>query len=259
MAEVEVGSPVIALPAPVERRLRLGPFATARDALKFVSYAAAGAVLAPFVSVYAWLPVVGIGFAFSVWRPDGEAVDERVGRWAAWSVRRWAGSTMTPAPPARTGGGTFLRLSDGRYATIVRTGGTPLAYRPPPELERVFREYAELLRVSEGVLVVRAGTTPLRSDRLVPAAPLQGSNAAPACEGYRELIGVLCRRRSLRRVDLALFASGEPRGAAARLEARTRTLSERLDALGLHPTRLRGRALMDAAHEFGWAAGGAGE
>jgi len=255
MPDSEVVAPVVPLPSPIERRLRLGPFASAHDALKFVTYAAVAAVLAPFVSPYAWLPFVGLGFLLSVWRPEGEAVDERLGRWVAWSWRKVGWPAMNAPSASRPPGDAFVRLAPGRYATILRLGGTPVAYRPPAELERIFREYAELLRASDGVLVLRVGTAPLGAHGLLPdESPLRREEQV-ARAGYRELVAVLCRRRQVRKVDLALFGSGNGREVRAQLDARTRSLSTRFEALGLRPTRLRGRLLHDAAHRLGWSSG----
>jgi hypothetical protein len=255
MPAQDAGPPIVPLPRPVDRRLRLGPFASARDAVKFAAYAGGGAILAPFVSPYAWLPLLGFGFLVSVWRPEGEAVDERVARWATWQVRRLGGerSVRDPADPPARGG--FLRLAPGRYVTILRTGGTPIAYRPPAELERVFQSYRELLRASDGVLFLQAGTSSLAEEPLLPRRA-DGSRAdAVALKGYQELVSVLCRRRLIRRVDIAL-TNGEPgRDAPARLEQLTRSMAGRLAALGLRPVRLESRALLRAGHRFGWTRG----
>ncbi|MGP8072014.1 MAG: hypothetical protein ACLPZM_02660 [Thermoplasmata archaeon] len=258
MPDPEVAAPVVPMPAPVERRLRLGPFASARDALKFVTYAAVAALLAPFVSPFAWLPLVALGFVLSVWRPEGEALDERVGRWIGWSWRRLGSASVTSESRGRTGGSAFVRLGSGRYATILRLNGTPVAYRPPAELERLFREYGEVLRASEGVLVLRVGTAPLGAEPLLPRETSAAPREQPAHAGYRELVEVLCRRRLVRRIDLALFGSGSDSDAPARLDSRTRALAGRLRGLGLRPCRLRGRSLAEAAHRLGWSPG-AGE
>ncbi len=253
MAEPEPGPPVVALPQPVDRRLRLGPFASARDAVKFACYAAAGALLAPFVTPYAWLPVVAVGFLVSAWRPEGEALDERVAHWATWRVRRFTGGgpvSLPSSPPARGG---YLRLGPGRYVTVLRTGGTPLAYRPPAELERLFRAYGELLRASDGVLLLHAGTVPLSADPLVPGRSSSTGPELPAREGYQELVSVLCRRRLVRRVHLALSTPDVGPDALARLDQGTRALASRLAAVGLRPTRLETRALSEAGHRFGWS------
>jgi hypothetical protein len=259
MGDPESAAPVVPFPRPVDRRLRLGPFASAKDGVKFAAYAATGALLAPFLSPFAWLPVLGVGFAVSVWRPDGEALDERAGRWAAWRLRQLAGDrTMSPpaSPPVR---GHFLRLGTGRYVTVLRADGTPLAYRPPTEMERVFRSYGELLRGSDGVVFVHAATVPLPAGPVTPSESAKGRADGPACDGYRELVTVLCRRRLVRRVDVAISTSLDGPDAPARLEQGTRSLAGRLAGVGVHPTRLAGRALSVAAHRFGWSWGGGGE
>jgi hypothetical protein len=134
--------PLIAFPERIDRPMRLGPFASSRDALKFVTYAAAGALLVPFASPWVWLPVVAGGFMVSVWHPDGQAVDERAFTFLAWKLRsvgpRGAGAGLTDAPLVRR---ALLQLPSRRYAAVVRTGGTPIAYLPPDELARRFELY----------------------------------------------------------------------------------------------------------------------
>ena len=257
MADLETGPPVVPLPLPVERRLRLGPFASARDAIKFVCYAGAAATLSPFVSVYAWGPIVGVGLLFSLWRPDGEAVDEQVAWWAAGHVRQRGGGPSVSEPAStRPGPARFLRLGRDQYLTILRVGGTPVAYRPPADLERAFRRFGELLRASDGRLFLLVGTSPLAAEPLLPSASAVGAPAEePAHTGYRELVTVLCSRRHLRRADVALTEFGGGSGGAARLEQRTAALAEHLRGLGLHPVRLEGRALRDGGRRFGWASG----
>ncbi|HLM71014.1 MAG TPA: hypothetical protein VK423_06510, partial [Thermoplasmata archaeon] len=93
MADPEAGPPLIRLPERLDRRMRLGPFPSSRDALKFVTYAAAGALLSPFTSPWVWLPVLLAGFAVSVWRPDGRAVDERILAYSVWKFRSFAGES----------------------------------------------------------------------------------------------------------------------------------------------------------------------
>ncbi len=246
---------MVSLPRPVDRRLRLGPFASARDAIKFVCYAATGALLAPFVTPYAWLPILAAGFLVTVWRPEGEAWDERAARWVQWRIRRLARGEPVSEPSLPTSRGTFLRLAAGRYVTILRIGGTPLAYRPPAELERVFRAYAEALRSSEGTLFLHAGSVPLSPTPLVPGALPRDTAEGPARDGYRELVSVLCRRRLVRRVDLALSTVTTEPEAPARLDRATRALAARLAAAGLRPTRLEARALSEAGRRFGWRPG----
>lgn len=253
MGETADGPPVIGLPERLDRRMHLGPFPSSRDALKFVSYAAAGALLSPFTSPWVWLPVVAAGFAVSVWRPDGRAIDERAWVLIAWKLRsvRRRDTKMTASPLARQG---LLQLPSHRYVAVVRTGGTPVAYLPPEELARRFELYRELLRSTDSSLMWLAGTVPIRSQVVRPGAPQGTDGEVRAASGYSELVSLLCRRRLLRRVYLVLGTLDTGPDAIGRLEGRVSNLIERLGTLGLRPNRLRDRALADAARRFGWPA-----
>jgi hypothetical protein len=235
--------------------MRLGPFPSARDALKFVTYAAVGALLAPFASPWVWVPVVLAGFAVSVWRPDGRAVDERALAFVSWKLRsvgpRGAVRGTTSRPLVRQG---LLQLPSRRYVAVVRTGGTPMAYLPPNELARRFELYRELLRSTDPGFTFLATTTPIRSQAVKPGVSLTPGRENEALSGYSELVSLLCRRRLLRRVYFVIGTLEADADAIGRLEGRAANLVERLCALGLRPTRLRDRALADAARRFGWPA-----
>jgi hypothetical protein len=255
MEESDAGSPVIVLPERLDRRMRLGPFPSSRDALKFVAYAASGALLVPFSSPWLWLPVVLGGFGIAVWRPDGRALDERLLVFVLWKFRsRTLGRRVTRAnmcPLVRHG---LLELSPHRFVAVVRLGGAPVAYLPPDELARRFELYRELLRSSDGHFAFLATTTPIRSQAVRPVTRTEGGRDSAALSGYSELVSVLCRRRLLRRVYFVVGASGGNPDTIGRLEGHIAGLVERLSSLGLRPARLRDRALSEAAHLFGWAA-----
>lgn len=246
------GLPWVVVPERLDRRLRLGPFASGRDAVKFVTAAAVGAVVSLAVQPWAGLPIVVAGAVVALWRPDGEALDERVSAVVRWAARRaTAEAPLTAIRPSPAGRGTVTR-PDGRRAAVVRTGGVPLAFLPPTELARQFELYRELWRSVEGQLIVVAGSAPIHAGTIVPGdGPLpEGERAAR--DGYRELVSLLARRRSVRRVHLAL--SEEMHGAEGlrRLEAAVDLLSERLADLGVRCERLRDRALAGAAVRLGW-------
>ncbi len=255
MGEPEGGPPIIGLPERLDRRMRLGPFPSARDALKFVTYAAAGALLSPFASPWVWIPVVLAGFAVAVWRPDGRAVDERAFAFVSWKLRsvgpRGAVREATCSPLVRQG---LLQLASHRYVAVVRTGGTPTAYLPPNELLRRFELYRELLRSLDPSFTYLATTTPIRSQAVRPGVASIVGEEAPAVSGYSELVSLLCRRRFLRRVYFVVGTLEADAGAIGRLEGRVANLVEGLGALGLRPIRLRDRALAEAARRFGWPA-----
>ncbi|MCI4372248.1 MAG: hypothetical protein L3K02_01170 [Thermoplasmata archaeon] len=249
----DAGAPVVGLPERVDRRVRLGPFPSARDALKFVGYAAAGAVLVPFTSPFAWVPVLAIGFAVSAWRPDGEAVDARVGRWLVFQLQGRGGLPLRTRGPLPRVRGCVAALASGQRVTVVRTGGTPLAYRPPAELAVMFERFRDLLRASEGSLVLRATTAPLRDGPVLPGnAPCSVAEQS-ARSGYGELVMVLCRRRRSRRVEISIGTSGHSPESDRRLEEQARSLADQLASLGLRPVLLADRALAESIRGFGWS------
>ena len=255
MDDSEAGPPVIGLPERLDRKMRLGPFPSSRDALKFVTYAAAGALLAPFASPWVWLPVVCLGFAVSIWRPDGQAVDERALAFTLWKIRAWDRRNSMKNESSRTiVRQALLQLSPHRYVAILRTGGTPVAYLPPDELSRRFELFRELLRSSEGSISFLATTVPIRSLSVRPPTPPEDEREVPALSGYSELVALLCRRRLLRRVYIVLGASAGSTEEIGRLEGRVASMLERLTGLGLRPIRLKDRGLTEAARRFGWPA-----
>jgi len=255
MVESEPGALVIGLPERLDRRMRLGPFPSSRDALKFVTYAAAGALLSPFASAWVWLPIVLVGFAVSAWCPDGQAVDERLLALARWKFRSLAGRNTVNDPAARPlVRQALLQLAPHQYVAVVRTGGTPVAYLPPDELVRRFEIYRELIRSTNDGFALLSTTAPIRSQSLRPTIQAGPDSEAPARSGYSELVSLLCRRRLLRRVYVVLGSFGGGPDAIPKLEGRVGNLIERLSALGLRPTRLRDRALVEAGHRLGWPA-----
>lgn len=255
MDESEDGPPIVGFPERFDRRMRLGPFPSARDALKFVAYAAAGALLVPFANPWVWLPVVLVGFAVSVWRPDGRALDERALVFLSWKARS-VGSrrSMTRETPRVTVRQAVLQLAPHRYVAVLQSGGTPIAYLPPHDLARRFALYRELLRSVDTSFLALATTVPIRAQTVRPGTPPEHEAESSALSGYSELVTLLCRRRSLRRVYLVLGTLEGDAEALRDLEGRVANLTERLGALGLHPIRLRDRALAEAAYRFGWPA-----
>jgi hypothetical protein len=247
--------PVVELPERLDRKLRLGPFSSGRDALKFVSYAAVGALLVPFLGPAVWIPFVLAGLAVSLWRPEGEAVDDRTARFLRWRMRRLRREPPMSAPrPAASRQRSVVRLSSS-FASVVRCGGLPLAYLPPAELARRFELYRELLRAFDGSLVLVSTRAPIHATPFLPAEPSPDGAERTARNGYRELVEVIVRRRYVRQVYVALATAGTSSEGIGRLETQVASLIERLAGLGLRPVRLRGRALEDAVHRLGMANG----
>ena len=254
MAEPAEGPPLIELPEPVDRRLRLGPFPSARDALKFLCYAGAGALLLPFVTVGGSLLLGAVGFLAATWRPDGRSWDERAVALIRWELRRHGAGRASVSrsgvrPLARRG---YLRLDRSDYVAVARTGGAPIAYLPPAELARRFELFRDLLRSTEGRLAFLVTGAAIRPAPFLPPRDAGGADA-PARDGYAELVGLILRRRRGRRVYVVWGDAGavDP-GGIARLEGGVAALLERLDALGVRPVRLRDHGLVEAARQLGW-------
>jgi hypothetical protein len=245
--------PTVAVPERLDRTLRLGPFASGRDALKFVAYAAVGAVLVPFAGALVWLPFVGAGLAVSLWRPGGEALDDRCARYLRWKLG--VRPRGRPVNGGRPGPRSVVRLPTG-YAAVVRSGGLPLAYLPSDGLARRFEQYRELLRAIDGSILLLASRAPIHAAPLRPAEPPPVGPERPARDGYRELVEVIVRRRHLRQVLVALTVVGTGPEAAGRLDDAVASLVDRLAALGVRSGRLRDRALDAAVQRLGLSAEG---
>jgi len=93
---------------------------------------------------------------------------------------------------------------------------------------------------------------PIRFQDIRPTDHRDGGAEAAAQLGYSELTFLLCRRRLLRRIYVVLGSLQGTVDAITALEGRVGSCMERLNSLGLRPTRLRDRALAEAARHFGW-------
>ncbi len=251
---------VVGLPESLDRRMRLGPFPTARDALKFAAYAAVGGSVAAVAGVAWAIPFLGAGFLLSVHRGDGRGYDERFGdfltfRWRSHPSARPLGAARAAAGPS----GPFLTAVPGHLVAIVAARGIPIAFLPPSDARTLFEAYRELLRNLERGIVVQMGVEPLGERPFLPVGrpPDSGRPEDAARRGYGEMVRLLCRRRYRRRVLIALWEPSAP-DASVRLEASVRQVGEGLARLGLACERLRDGALRSAAAQIGWSVGEAG-
>jgi len=243
----------VALPERVGRTARLGPFPSGRDALKFASYAAVGAVVAGATDPWVWLPFLGAGFAVAAVRIDGKGLDARVTDYVRWRVRvgRRSGGPGAPLRPGPRGG--IGRALSGGYVAVLTTGGVPVAFLPSPDARELFQRFRELLRAHDGGLLFRVDTRPIDGNGLRPSpASLGTEGEGGAREGYRELVALLARHRRHRTVYVAVWVPAVGASAVARLEERVQALTGRLLALGLTPDRLRDARLGEALTAFGW-------
>lgn len=245
--------PVVPLPAPVDRRLHLGPFPNARSALRFIAYAAVGAVAALVVGPVAWLPFLGGGFVLTAYRSDGRSLDEHVGSFVRWRLRRSRRGTghRPRAPLLRTG--TVARIGPARRVAVLTAGGVPVQFLPPAVARQLFDQYREWLRSLEEGVVLRMTSEPLADRPFRPASWVAAEGAdRVARAGYQEMVRLLCRRRRRRVVEVMLWSTDPLAGARERLERRLTAVNDGLRSMGLEPDRRAGMALAQAVDRIGW-------
>lgn len=253
MEDASVGPLLAELPEPVGRKLRLGPFPSAVDALKFVTYAAVGAVLASITSPWVWVPAIVLGFAFSMVRVDGRPLDAEVAAALRWRLFPARG---VPLNDARRGSRDLtrdvLRLSGDRHVALIRVIGGPIAYLPPAEMAQRFERFRKLLRSWNRPFSLRVSSDPMHPGPVAPGQLPDTGLDREATIGYSELVALLCRRRSVRRVELLVDVPGASPIEMTRSRAQIDSLLGGLASLGLQAAVLRGASLDAAAHRWGW-------
>lgn len=252
----EEGALVVPLPEPTGRRMRLGPFPSVRDALKFVTVAAVGSVVAALAGPGAWLPFLGGGFALAIGRVDGKPPDERAVDYVEWRLRGSRWGRRRGATRSATGREGIVRLEGGRWAVVLAVSGIPVAYRPPAEARRLFDAFRRWLRETEGVLYFSAATEVIDGRSLMGDHGRPGSAAeSVARAGHDEMLALLVRRRRKRRVTVILSVPGQEPRSLERLERRCGQAVAGLAAMGLAVERLRGRRLVEELRAQGWSPG----
>jgi hypothetical protein len=242
----------IRLPRPLNRRMRLGPFPSARDAMRFAAYAALGAVVVPIGGAIAWLPILALGFVVSVVRPDGKGLDDRARDYLRWRWRRRHSGAGT-LDRVTVGPSSYLRLRGPFVAAILEVGGVPIRFLPPGDARELFERYRELLRTVESGVHLDVGSRPIPGSTFrLPKCPNLAPPESAARSGYREMTRLLLQRRRLRRVAVLLFEPGTGPESLRRLSERTDAFATGLEGLGMPVDRLRGRALSTAAGSMGW-------
>lgn len=246
--------PPIPLPRRLDRRMRLGPFPSARAAMKFAGYAAAGAVVVPIGGALAWLPILSLAFLLAVVRPDDKGLDERAHDYVRWRWRRHRRPPRSGKAPNASGADAFLRLPGPFVAAVLEADGVPIRFLPPNDARDLFDRYRDLLRSVESGFHLDVGTRPIGREALRIPGPIP-SNAAEAAAraGYEEMAKLLLAHRRVRRVRVLLFESLRSSASLDRLEARARSFAAGLAGMGVRSERLRGRPLLRAAEAMGWS------
>ncbi len=247
----------VGLPAPVERPLRLGPFPSARAALRFVGIASVGILAALVAGPVAWLPFLGGGFLLTAYRHGGKTLDERLGDLVRWELRRHGRIPPRRAPARLPARSRIARIVGSRRVAVLTAGGVPVAFLPPADAHALFRAYEEVLRSLDPGAFLCVGSEPLRDEAFRPPASSAGSGPEhDARGGYDEMVRLLCRRRRHRRVDLVLWSEAPGRAGRTALEARVESVEERLRSLGLDPGRAEGTSLARTLTRIGWSVEG---
>ncbi|HZY93215.1 MAG TPA: hypothetical protein VFG07_10665 [Thermoplasmata archaeon] len=245
--------PVIGLPAPVDRPQRLGPFPSARSALKFVAIAAGGALVASAVGPLAWVPFLGGGFLLTAGRDEGRTLEQQLGDFVRFQVRQHAGGSRPRRLPRLPRGVRVATIDAAHTVGILSTGGVPVSFLPPADARTLFESFRELLRSVEGGLFVRVATQPLSSTPFrLPFPVASAADESQARSGYAEMVRLLCRHRRRRTVHVVLWTSGTGAAERAALEGRMDALTASLRGLGLDPQPLQGEELARALAGMGW-------
>ena len=219
---------VVGLPESLGRRMRFGPFPSARHALKFAAYAAVGGAVAAAVGAIWTVPFLGAGFFLSVYQPDGRALDARLGEYAQYRWRSRPGDGSPRRSPVEPGGdGPYVTSVPGQLVAILSVRGLPVAFLPPSDARSLFESYRELLRTVDPGLLLHMGVEPVSERPFLPprGRPETGRPEETARRGYAEMVAVLCPAaipapRPARPLDPARDARGPPtragRGAIGR-------------------------------------------
>ena len=247
------GAPRVVLPERLDRRMRLGPFPSVGQALKFAGYTAVGAFAASIFGPAGWLPFVGFGFLAATYRSEGRAPDERLAEYLAYGLRRLRPEVGSSDPGlAMTGTGSFRSAAGPRVALLV-AGGVPVAFLPQEDARRLFEGFLRALSGTEASLYLVAGLATIRDRPLRPRPDLGAGGAADAAAraGYAEMVSAVARSRARRRVTIAVWAPGSNADEEVRLERAVHRLVEALRQVEVPVRRLEGRALAVEAARIG--------
>jgi hypothetical protein len=216
------------------RGLRLGPFGSGRDVLKFLCLAMAGATIAAVTTPVVWIPFLAVGGIIAFVRVEGRTLDDyALGycrfQWRSSMAPRTASTAFPPVPGAA---GTTPQS-----VASIRAGGIPIAYLPPDELQRLFEEWRAALAALDRPVSCR-----MRGERISPVPFLPVSSKPHATErvardSYRELVRAVLRQRYRRVVELALANETSDAGREPVLRAEWEELVGTLERLGI-PTSM---------------------
>ena len=219
----------------VPRRLRLGPFASGRDLVKFLCLATTGAAAAAVTSVVVWLPFLAAGAVLALVRVDGRTLDDYALGYCRFRRRASHGTTDTAAAAPY---GSRSSRPRSHPSPIIRAGGIPIAYLPPADLHRLFDEWRSAVSAIDGVVGIRSRGELFSPLPFLPAVERPRGPERVALESYRELVRGLLRKR-YRRVVEVMVRAGRSDGDAPpiSLETQVEALLATLERLGIPTDR----------------------
>jgi len=194
------------------RRLRLGPFGSGRDLVKFLCLAIIGATVAAVTSAVVWLPFLAAGALIAFVRVEGQTLDDFALGYCRFQWRSSVGSRRVSgaSPPIHPSPGSSRGAS-----TSVRAGGIPIAYLPPEELQRLFEEWRSILAALDRPIGCRMRGEVFSPLPFLPVSASPHDAERAALQSYRELVHLLLRRRYRRVVDLTVWSDPSDRGPRA--------------------------------------------
>ena len=212
------------------RRLRLGPFGSGRDLVKFLCIATVGATVAAVSSPLLWLPFLAVGGMIAFIRVEGQTLDDFALGYCRFQWRssveshRDASGETFPWPPA----------SSPETPRSIRAGGIPIAYLPPQDLQHLFEGWrSALASLSQPVSCRMTG------EHFSPLPFLPYPSKLPSVErgvrdSYRELVRYLLRQRYRRVVELSVWNETSERGPnAVAVRTQVEELIGLLERLGI--------------------------
>jgi hypothetical protein len=213
------------------RRLRLGPFGSGRDLVKFLCVAAIGATVAAVTSAVVWLPFLAIGALIALVRVEGRSLDDFVLDYCRF---QWRSTVGVRNLSGRSAEASRRGASSRRATASVRAGGIPIAYLPPQELQRLFEEWRSILGTFDRPVGCRMRGEVFSPLPFLPSTEHLRAAEKLAADSYRDLVRALLRKRFRRTVDLTVWNDPADKGPAAiGLQAQLDELVGALERLGI--------------------------
>jgi hypothetical protein len=213
------------------RRLRLGPFGSGREVVKFLCIATVGATVAAVTSAVVWLPFLVLGATIALVRVEGRTLDDYA---LGYCRFRWRSRAESPGASSESPAG---RTPDGFRDDLpysIRASGIPIAYLPPRELEHLFDEWRAALASFDHPVGCRVRGESFSALPFLPVFTDARGGEPAALDSYRDLLRNLLRQRYRRTVDITIWNdSSDGKSDAIGLHTQLEQLVGALEHLGI--------------------------